>query len=724
MAGSKVDKLYAKPVKVSKAGKGNDAALLKEARERARDGATYWGDNWKAAEDDLRFIAGEQWPSQIRSERELEQRPCLTNNVLPTFIDRIIGEQLQNRPAIKINAKSVVRVPDRDDESREEKPAEDKVLKISNVAGNKDYSLGEVFTGLVRNIEYNCSAESSYDIAFQSAVESGMGYLRVLTDYLADDTFEQDIIIKHIENQFSVTIDPSAKERDRSDMGWCLIDDSMEKEAFKRKYPDASMDPVNSDGVDDLGSWFAEKTVRISEYFTREPIVREVALLSDGRSMFVDEIEPVVDELLEKGISIERTRKINTFKVVWRKITGLNVLEGPIDIPCSTIPVVPVWGKALVIKKKFILLSAVRHSKDAQRMANYWDSAATESVALAPKAPFVASEGQIEGREEEWQNANTKNYAVLTYTKDSPNDRGPQRSQPASIPAAEITMAMNSSDKIKATMGMFDASLGAQSNETSGKAINARTKQGEKGNFKFVDNLSKSLVRVGRIIVEMAPKTLDTERVARLKFDDETEDFVTLNEQVFDDESGEWVTINDLNVAKYDVVVTTGPSYATQREEASEMMIRFAQAVPAAAAIMGDLVAQNQDWPGADTLSKRLKKIMPPQALTQEERDEIAKDMPKQEDPTPDQQVQMKELEARTAEAESKVNQSQADIAKAEADVAQAQADTMKAQLETEDAKRQLALIDEGAANGSIAYEKVRELVAQAIAEITQTSEA
>ncbi|WP_375182709.1 portal protein, partial [Sphingomonas adhaesiva] len=192
-----------------------------------------------------------------------------------------------------------------------------------------------------------------------------MGYLRVRSDYLADDSFEQDLIIDHIENQFAVTMDPNAKERDRSDMNWCLIDDTMEKEAFKELYPDANADPVNSDSVDDMGTWYSDNSVKISEYFTREPCIKEVALLSDGRSVYMDELEPVVDELLAKGVSIVRTRKVKTYKVFWRKITGLDVLEGPVELPCSTIPVVPVWGKALVIKKKIIFRSIVRHSKDA-----------------------------------------------------------------------------------------------------------------------------------------------------------------------------------------------------------------------------------------------------------------------------------------------------------------------------------------------------------------------
>jgi len=702
---SKIDKLYDKKAKRSSNNSQADEDLLREARKRARDGATFWGDNWKAAEDDLNFLSGDQWPATVKTERENEGRPCIVNNVLPSFVDQILGDQRQNRPSIKVSAIEAVRV------KRDESGQEGEELKISNKAGTNDYDLAEVYTGLIKNIEYNCDAETSYDIAFQSAVESGMGFLRVRSNFICDDSFDQDLIIDHIENQFSVTLDPNAKERDFSDMAWCLIDDSMDKEAFKLAYPDATTDPVY-ESTEDFGSWYTDNTVRVSEYFTRVPCVKEVALLSDGRCVFIDDIEPIVDELMAQGVTIDRTRKVKTFKVEWRKITGQNVLEGPIELPCSTIPVVPVWGKSITIKKKTMFRSFIRNSKDAQRMANYWESAATENIALAPKQPYIGAAEHIEGREREWESANTTNRSILTYNPQYAGDPGPRREQAAAMPAAEITMGMNSVDKIKSTLGMFDASLGAAGPETSGKAIIARQRQGDRGSFAFIDNLTKSIRRIGKLLVEMIPQVYDSERVVRLKFTDESEDHVILNQQVLDEQTNKWVTINDLGVGKYDVVVTTGPAFATQRIEAAEAMIQFAQAVPAAAAVMADLIAQNMDWPGADVIAERLKRVIPPNVLSKEEREQMVEDMPEQpSEPTPEQQIQAAEFSARTAEA-------QADMAKAEATKAKAESDVVQAQLKTAEAQAKLQAIETGAAGGDMAYQQVRELVATALAEL------
>jgi hypothetical protein len=705
---SKEDQAYGKPTQKPEEEDDGNFDLLFKARERAREGASYWGDNWDAAEDDLKFLSGEQWPEQVKNERELERRPCLTNNVLPTYVEQIIGDQLQNKPGIKISSTDVTRV-------KSEATGEEESLKISSTAGSKDYELSEVLQGLIRNIEYNCDAEDGYDVAFQSAVESGLGYLRVRSDYLANDTFEQDLLIEAIENQFSVTIDPMASKVDASDANWAIIDDEMLKSDFEDQYPEMSSEPINTSTAG-MGDWFKDNTVRVSEYFTREPVVKEMLLLSDGRSVYKDEVEPILDELAEKGITEVRSRKVKTYKVFWRKITGLDVLEGPIELNCSTIPVIPVYGKSITIKNKKIYRSAIRYSKDAQRMANYWDSAATESVALAPKAPFIGAEGHTEGRENQWANANTSNESILTFIPQYPNDPGPRREQTAQIPAAEITLGMHSSDKIKSTMGMFDASVGAKGNETSGKAILARQREADVGSFRFIDNLSKAIRRVGRLLVELIPSVYDTERVVRLKFPDETEDFVKINEKIMDRQTDEWVTISDLSVGKYDVVVTTGPAFTTQRMEAAEAMIQFAQAVPDAAGVIADLIALNMDWPGADVIADRLKKIIPPNVLTKAEREEMQEDEPEEKEPTPEEQIAMKDLEVRGKEADAK-------IASASANIAAAEAKAMEAQLDTDDAKEKLAMIEGKANGGDQAYQEVRELVAQAIAEMTASNQ-
>lgn len=667
----------------------DDAGFLLQVQELVRAGRDYWSENFQAAEDDLRFLDGEQWPDGVMKQREADGRPCLTNNVLPTFVDTVLGDQRQNKPQIKINPVSL----------QLDAP------KMKNTAGTKDYSLAETMTAIVKNIEYMCDAESAYDFAFQAGVESGIGFLRVRNDYLSDDSFDQDIIVENLLNQFNVIIDPNAKLFCRQDMNWAFIGDTMDKISFERKYS-GKRSEAPQDGTD-MGSWFGDKTVGVGEFYERKKRRRKIALLSDGQVVEADKIQGQELQLQEQGLRVIREREVDMHEVYWYKVTYYDILEGPTKIPTSYIPIVPVFGKMRAIKGKIKYRSIIRNSKDAQRMLNYWDSAATESVALAPKAPFIASGEQIEGYEDDWENANTKNLSVLKYNQTATVNGAPQRAQGAQVPAAEITLAMNANEKIKGTMGIFDASIGNESNETSGKAIIARQRQGDRGSFAYIDNLSKSIRQVGKILIEMIPQIYDSTRVMRLKFHDETEDFVKINQMITGDD-GQPVLIHDLNAVKYDVVVTTGPSYATQRMEAAESMIAFAQAVPNAAALMGDLIAQVMDWPNAEAITKRLRKALPPNMLSQEEQARIQEETP-ETPPTPEQQLAEKDFEVKQQELAVRQAEAESDATKAQSQVRIAELKLQEMQIKLREANINLS-------------EQVQDLVAQSLAEFVQST--
>lgn len=627
----------------------SEYAFLQEARERAAYGMERWQDNFRAAQEDIEFLAGEQWPQSVRTERAEEDRPCLTLNKLPQFVDQVLGDQRQNRPAIHIHAVEDNVTPTqtpKKEELAQLDPADASRAKgkVPNTVGNQDYSLAEVYESLIRNIEYMSNAEAHYDTAFQHAVESGFGWLRVLTHYQNEDTFDQDCKIEAIPNRFNVILDPDCREPDYSDANWGFVIERITKKQFDKRYPGKA--------VGDLGDgstfWVTEEHIAIAEYFWREPTKRTLLLLSDGKTVWQDEVKDVLDELAENGIQVIRERKVKTYKVMWAKITAHDVLEKQREWHGRTIPLIPVLGKEMTIGDQKFFRGLIRFAKDAQRMHNYWMTAATERVALAPKAPWIASDDMIDGRPE-WEDANKKNYSVLTYNQ-QPDGSRPQRDMPANMPAAELQLALSATDELKATVGIYDASLGNQSNETSGKAILARQRQGDRGTFAYIDNLSRAIRRVGQVLIEVIPRIYDGERVIRLRFADESGDWVKINETIRDDESGKDVLVHDIAAGKFDVTVKSGPSYATQRLEAADSLLQFVQAVPTSASVVLDLIAQNMDWPGAKDIARRLKKIVPPGVLDADEMEEAGIEAPQ---PTPEQQAEAAKAEATMAKAES-----------------------------------------------------------------------
>jgi len=558
----------------------SDDAILAEALARFKLAEEAETEIRRLALEDLQFRAGNQWPEEVRAERDRDRRPCLTINRIPQFIQQITNDQRQNRPSIKVH------------------PIDDQA----------DIETGKVIQGITKHIEYNSNADVAYDTAFDSAVTGGFGYFRVITDYISPKSFDQEIFIKRIRNPFSVFFDPYAQEPDGSDANWCFIIDDLSSDEYKAKYKDselASLDDWESIGNHTPG-WVKEGHARVAEYFYREYKEETLVLLNNGESGLKSQLTA-----LPEGVTIvqERTTRVPT--IYWCKINAVEILEKT-EWLGEWIPVIPVYGTELVINGKRTLEGIVRNAKDSQRMYNYWSSAETEAVALAPRAPFIAAEGQLEGHEREWQTANVKNHAVLKYKPVSAGGQpiGPPQRNVFEPAVQAITNArMLAADDLKATTGIYDASLGAKGNETSGIAIQRRNIQAQTSNFHFVDNLTRSLRHAGRILVDLIPKIYDTARAARIIGDDGEQKIVQVNRPF--DQGGKPV-LYQLDAGKYDVAIDVGPSFTTKRQEAAASMLEMSKAYPAIAQVAGDLIVKSMDWPGAQEIADRLKKTLPP----------------------------------------------------------------------------------------------------------------
>ena len=634
--------------------------FLALARKRFAAGDAWWSDNFVGADKDIAFAYESQWAPGDREKREGSS--CLELNPLPAFIDQVVGDQRQNRPGIQVHpvkADLIVTAQDTNAQAQQDlqqrNQAQAQQRKFSNLAGTKDYSTAKVREGMIRAIEVQSNAETHYDIAFQHAVESGFGWLRVLTEYSDNDVFEQDLVVRSIRNRFSVIIDPhGAEDPDYATANWCFISNLVRQEEFSERWPDASTGSLG-ESVGDWAKWIIDGSIRVAEYFWRKPVPRTLLLLSDARVVWQDEVADVLDEMERAGIWVVRKRKVETTKVYWALITAHSILEGPIEVPFRSIPVVPVFGKEVTRDRYTTYRGLVRYAKDPVRMHNIMMSEAVDRVGLAPKSPYVLDVTTIEGFEQIWSQANRKNWGYLPY-RHKLNVPPPDRQPPPAMPAAEMQLALAAKDEIKDIIGIHDASMGIASNETSGKAILARQRQGDRGTFAFVDNLKRAQRRVGKLLLD-GMSIYDSERIVRIMGEDGGEDWVLINQTVIDQQTGKQVIINDLTEGKYDITVSTGPSYQTQRMEASDSLLAFVQAVPQAGPLIQDLLADLQDWPGADKLSRRLKHGVPPGVMDPQEMEDAGIQQPQ---PTPEQQAAMAKAEADTAMAGAKKAEAEA----------------------------------------------------------------
>ena len=587
-----------------------DTKFLDTARKRLRTALAAYSETREDQLDDLKFYAGSpsnhwQWPADVLATRgavqgqSINARPCLTINKLPQHVRQVTNDQRQNRPSGKVI------------------PADDRA----------DPEVAEIYNGIVRHIEYLSDADVAYDTACENQVATGEGYIRILTEYCDENTFEQDIRIGRVRNPFSVYMDPLMQDPCGADAKWCFITEDITKEEYERLYPNAApVTTLMSLGVGDqsVSQWINENTVRIAEYFYIEEEPATLNLYPDNVTAFEGSFED--RQLKEFYGKPSRTRIAMRKQVKWCKINGYEVLEES-DWAGKHIPVVRVVGNEFEVDGRVYLSGLVRNAKDAQRMYNYWVSQEAEMLALAPKAPFIGYAGQFEGYETQWKTANTQNWPYLEVNPDATDGQGsplplPQRSQPPMAQTGLIQAKMGASEDIKATTGQFDASLGMTSNERSGKAILARQKEGDTGTYHYVDNLARAVRHVTRQIVDLIPKIYDTQRIARIIGMDGETKMAKINpaqpepvREIKDQNGIVLERIYNPGVGKYDVVVTTGPGYATKRQEALEAMAQLLQGNPQLWAVAGDLFVKNMDWPGAQEMAQRFAKTIDPRIM-------------------------------------------------------------------------------------------------------------
>ena len=550
--------------------------VLKEALEAFRMAEERERDNRAAFEEDIKFARlEEQWPEEIARKRLQEGRPMHTVNKLAPVIRQVVNDARQNKPSIGV------------------RPQDSKA----------DPETAELLGGLIRNIESSSNADIAYDTAVESAVCGGFGYIRVCIDYDEGDTFDKSICIDRVPNPLAVYGDPESFSADGSDWNVAFVCDTMSEDVFETKYPKADKNSFQSQEMPE--GWQEGEFITVAEYWTREEVDREIYLLPDGVVIERDEYEAQAEWFQAIGMVPVSSRKVKAHKVKQRIISGVEVIETN-EWAGSYIPIIPVYGDEVVLKNKRHLRSLIRSARGAQERYNYWVTAMTEMVALAPKVPYIGPQGAFDIDIEKWSTANNESHSFIEYS----GPVAPQRQPGPQMQPAMMQEARAAADDIKATTGIYDASLGARSNETSGVAINARQREGDVSTFHFIDNLARSIRQVGRVVVDLIPKVYTADRVVRILGVDGNSKQIALGQEQVDEKTG-MARIYDFSVGKYDVAVKAGPSYTTQREETRNQIVEIIRAVPDSAQVLGPMYLRQSDWPGADEAADKLEGKQP-----------------------------------------------------------------------------------------------------------------
>lgn len=609
-------------------------------------------DNILEAMEDLKFTYVDQWDAVTRAEREEAGRPCLTVNTLPQFVGQVIGDRRMNKTTIRV-------IPDRDG----------------------TVQVAETRTGLIKSIEYNSRATRVYDAACEDQVVCGQGNMFVELNYARNDVFDQDIFIRQIANPLGVIWDCMSIDPTGRDAKHCFVIDEMPKKQFEEQWPDVPI-PDSFGTVDgniitgDLSWWNDKDTVKVVGFWEMIEKPATFAMLNSGKVIDVTNQAP--EDLDPTDLAVGRDGQpmikegVRTF-AVWHLLTNFAILDGPYELPLTRLPVVRVSGRVGRVGTKQVRFGLVRWARDPSLLRNYWRSTAAETLAMAPKNQWIAPASAVKGREDDFRQSHLSGDPLLVFNDVAPH-LFPQRMDPPNLPAAVLQQSDMNAQDIKDVTGIHDASLGIRSNEVSGKAIMARQQEGDVATVTYHDNLNEAIQEVGDIANQLIPLCYDTPRTIRTIGVDDQFGLKRIN----DNEDDEAI---DITEGKYDVSVITGPSYTTQRMMAAEAMLEAGKVFPQLYELAGDLIVEAQDWPGAQAITERLKKVLP-----------AAQGDKKPEDMTPEEQAQAQETQQaaqmqqqmQMAAAQAELELKQAQAKKAMADAMKAEADAKKAMAEAE----------------------------------------
>lgn len=563
--------------------RGKNDALLKQIRERFVYARDAWKDIREEAKTDMRYVSGDPWDPLEKEKRQKNHQPTLVFDEISQFTNQLINDIRQNPRAIK-------------------------VIPIGAGANDKT---AELRGNWIRGIEYRSNAQSAYIAGFQNAVERSYGWWRLETEYESDKSFNQTVLIKRIPNPDTVLCDPDCKELDTSDKQWCFVIDSLTEEKFTQDFPSAQIKSFTDEVVQMAPDWLRDKHVQIAEYWTVDYDDDTLLLLDDGSAVLESQFDNGKTGK-HAGRKIEDQREVQVPNVGRYLTNGIEILRNPGQAqdreqwPGRWIPLIPVFGKELWVDEgggsKRMLMSLVRLARDPYMYMCWIRSKEAAAIKITPDVPFIGAKGQFVDPEA-WANISDEPRAYLEYDPHAgeSNEALPPPQRPTYTPAVQpLEIAAESARRhIQAAMGSSPLPTDAQRvNEKSGAALKRIEQSEDTGTYHFINNYERAIEFTGRQLNDLWQKLIDTPRALPTRKPDGTHEVVQLTQQDIDAAAGE-----------HEVTISTGPSFQSQREEASE----FADALVGTpfAPLVADLIVKMKNLgPIGDEIAARLT---PPQ---------------------------------------------------------------------------------------------------------------
>ena len=594
-----------------------------------------------------------QWEDRIWQKWGAAERPRYTNDRTTPILDAMVGELEQNEFAATVTA----------------------------AGGKATQKKAQRMDGMVRSIQQWSDAAHSYKKVARKLTQAGFDCLRVTHDYRDSDSFEQDLIIKHVPNAIDrVWFDNGSEEQDRSDANHCWVLQALTKDQYDEKWPDGS-----GQGVGDNREYNTyenkREVISVGEILYKKRDTKTLIQFSNGAIYEEEQAAEVIDDLARAGVQEVGRRERDVVTVYSRFFDGGGWLDEPKETVFSILPVVPFYHCFEIIEDKVTWRRIVEKAMDPQRILNYVTSRQVEEGALAPRRKIMATREQAAGHAADWGKLNTSANPVMFYNHVN-GQVAPYETQGAQINPALQATGMDAAASIEAVMGMYAASLAKNPGLQSGRAIELQQNKGDTGNSGFYVDMAKGITYLCKVLIDGAPKIYDTKREVLLFNADGSSEMVTLNDTIQDEQTGAWVDVDDLS-GSYDVTCSMGAMFANRQEQANSAMLELGAVNPEVIQRNMDIFASNINAPGMDKVAERERSQLfeagqiPADQMTDEEKQKAEQAA-----------AQPKEPDAMMVAAQAEMGKAQADLKKAENDTFGLQIEMGKLQLEQQKVKQ------------------------------------
>lgn len=666
------------------------------------------------------FVMGRQWEEDEEDMliKTFNKVP-LQFNKLATLVNTLLGEQQQNTPQIEVNPKTNC-----DEETAQLRTVITKDIMLDTDAKTVyQRAAHQAFVGgfgaFIVDTDYEYERGFDQKIVYRHLKDATRAYWDIGCEHENKiDGMRSGYISRMSRKKFRQIYGKETEEKISTVSGVVAAKEEIA----------LAVQPVQG-GSEDPFTWYDQDSITIIDDYSRKYVNDMLYKLSNGRELDQEEMDELVESSKEHAqmlhqiemqqqlmmgqmsgqeqamgmpgqaimtgevagleaasdeedmmtlyddgepVRIEQSKKYKRSTIRHRKFAGDYELEST-EFPADDLPVIFVDQNSFYDKAgKQVCRPFVIDAVDAQRYLNYLGTQCAYILKISRYDQFIGSKKNAQSldTQQQWKDPNNIK-GMLTYDE-SPSGAKPEQLRPPELSQSLQHQYERAVADMYTSTGLYPSRMGQEGNEVSGKAIDARTRQGSYSTFVAFNSINRAITAGGTIVNQMIPRVYDSERVLNLMTPDKGRQNITVNQA---DEYGN--IKNDLTKGTFEVKLQAGPSYEGQKAEALQSLNLALQASPEIFNLIADLYAENLPLLNTIEIKNRLKTIVPPEILEAGKTGEMPK--PGQAKPDPEQQRAMAEAQYKQEQIQLKKQELMMKMKEAES---RAQMDQMKLELD------------------------------------------